>query len=230
LSNQSPMRFWNVQSSFGSQPNFNNANDLWVAAQEYFEWAEDHPLCLEKGFSYQGKVSIEKFSKIRAMSIGGLCLFIGISRELFEQFELQKEFRLVVQRIKDVIFEQKFAGAAAELLNPVMIARDLGLSDRKELSGRDGEPIETSVPDLSAHELALKMFALVTEGQKELARLKSDSANTEGGEILAKESNKEVPRRYKSKNEDNGSEAIYQEVTRDDESVGRDDDLDRLSE
>ena len=203
MSNPSPVRFWNAYSSFGHQPDFKTAEDLWIAAQEYFEWVEDHPLCVEKGFSYQGTVSLEKFSKMRAMSIGGLCLFLSLSHEQFEQLGLQAEFCGIVQRIKSVILEQKFSGAAADLLNPTLITRDLGLSDRKELSGRDGGPIETDIQEFSAHELALKMFALVNEGQKEFAQGRSRSNDSEGGE---------VSRRYKSRNEDNGSEVIYQEV------------------
>ncbi|MCP4182909.1 MAG: DNA-packaging protein [Hyphomicrobiales bacterium] len=197
------MRFWSARSSFGQNPKFDAADELWTAAQEYFEWVEDHPLWQEKGFSYQGKISIEKFSKMRAMSVGGLCLFLGISQEAFEQFGVEIEFCVVAKRIKDVIVEQKFAGAAAELLNSALITRDLGLSDKKELSGIDGGAIETSVQETSAHELALKMFALVREGQKELAREQADNSGNAGGEIS---------RRYKSRNEDDGSEIIFEEV------------------
>lgn len=203
------MRFWNAHSSFGQQPEFNTAEDLWTAAQEYFEWVEDHPLWLEKGFAYQGEISIEKFSKIRAMSIGGLCLFLGMSRETFEQFGLRNKFSVIVQRIEDVIFEQKFSGAAADLLNSALITRDLGLSDRRELSGRDGGTIETDIQEVSAHELALKMFALVSEGQKELARAQSEIIGDETGGMS---------RRYKSKNEDDGKEVFYQEVSSPDNS------------
>ncbi len=108
-----------------------------------------------------------------------------------------------------MIVVQKFAGAAAELLNSALITRDLGLSDKKELSGIDGGAIETSVHETSAHELALKMFALVREGQKELAREQADNSGNAGGEIS---------RRYKSRNEDDGSEIIFEEVVQSENS------------
>lgn len=41
----------------------------------------------------------------------------------------------VITQAEAVIYEQKFTGAAADLLNPNIIARDLGLADKKELSG-----------------------------------------------------------------------------------------------
>ncbi len=212
VSNCQSARFWNAYSSFGQQPVFTGPEDLWVAAQEYFDWVEDHPLCLEKGFSYQGKVMIKGFSKMRAMSIGGLCLFLRISREDFEAFGINEHFAGVKQLIESVIFEQKFAGAAAELLSPALIVRDLGLSDRKEMTGRDGGAIETSQQEFSAHDLALRLFALVSEGQKQKAR--ADVAGNEAGlsEKFGHLGGKEFARRYKSRNEDNGNEVTYQEV------------------
>lgn len=38
-------------------------------------------------------------------------------------------------RVEQIIRQQKFEGAAAELLNPNIIARDLGLADKKVLGG-----------------------------------------------------------------------------------------------
>ncbi len=215
MSNCQSVRFWNAHSSFGQQPLFDAPEDLWVAAQEYFEWVEDHPLCLEKGFSYQGRVLIKGFSKMRAMSVGGLCLFLGISRQDFEAFGTRERFVDVKQRIESVIFEQKFAGAAAELLNPALIVRDLGLSDRKEMTGRDGGPIETGQREYSAHDLALRLFALVSEGQKQETRADIGSKATGFSEKFGKSGGKEFARRYKSRNEDDGNEVIYQEVCAD---------------
>ena len=108
-----------------------------------------------------------------------------------------------MQRIRTVIAEQEFAGAAAELLHPALITRDLGLPEKTECSGNNGGPIETSIQETSAHDLALKMFALVREGQKELAREQVGTHANAGSEIS---------RRYKSRNEDDGSETIYEEV------------------
>jgi hypothetical protein len=41
-------------------------------------------------------------------------------------------------RVEDAIFRQKFEGASADLLNANIIARDLGLADKKDLSSTDG--------------------------------------------------------------------------------------------
>lgn|GEM_PF-1204519 len=210
------MRFWNARSSLGQIPDIKSPDVLWRAAQEYFEWVEDHPLFEEKAFSYQGKISVEKIARMRAMSVGGLCLFLGLSQEAFEQLGCKAAFCAVVQQIKNVIAEQKFAGAAAELLNPTLITRDLGLTDRKALSGIDGGRVETGETGNSAHDLALRMFALVHEGQKELARKQRfDCGNRDIG-------GSEISRRYKSRNEDDGRETLFEEIVqREDTGVAR---------
>ena len=50
--------------------------------------------------------------------------------------------------MEEIIRQQKFEGAAANLLNANIIARDLGLADKAEITGRDGGPIETKMTDL----------------------------------------------------------------------------------
>ena len=47
-----------------------------------------------------------------------------------------------IERVQMVLYAQKFAGAAADLLNANIIARDLGLADKSELTGKDGGPVE----------------------------------------------------------------------------------------
>jgi hypothetical protein len=46
-----------------------------------------------------------------------------------------------------VIYEQKFTGAAADLLNPNIIARDLGLADKQDHQSSDGTMTPQGVSD-----------------------------------------------------------------------------------
>lgn len=133
-------RFWEARSSHGPKPKFDNPDDLWSACCEYFEWVEQNPLLEEKGFAYQGDVSREKFSKVRAMTLRSLCMFIDVGMSTWDLWRKTRPDLLnVITRAEDVIYEQKFSGAAADLLNPNIIARDLGLADKSELTGRDGK-------------------------------------------------------------------------------------------
>lgn len=127
-------RFWEMRSSHGRKPIFHDADELWDAACEYFAWVEDNPLEEEKLFHFQGAVVRDKISKIRAMTVAGMCLFLDISDDAWEDYCKREDFIGVTSRIKKVIYDQKFSGAAADLLNANIIARDLGLGDKVETS------------------------------------------------------------------------------------------------
>jgi hypothetical protein len=135
-------QFWKVRSSHGRSPVFKSPDELWNGCEEYFQWVEDHPLEEEKGFAFQGVVTKERFSKMRAMTIRGLCVFLDIGTSTWSDYKSKEDFSDIVTRVEDVIRTQKFEGAAAELLNPNIIAREIGLADKSEFSGPDGSAIE----------------------------------------------------------------------------------------
>lgn len=135
-------QFWKMRSSHGRKPIFPDGEALWNACTEYFEWVEANPLYEAKAFAYQGEVTVSELPKMRAMTIGGLCLFLDIDESTWFDWRTKEAFSEVVSRVERVIRDQKFAGAAADLLNPNIIARDLGLADKQELSGKDGGPVE----------------------------------------------------------------------------------------
>jgi len=125
-------RFWEMRSSHGRKPIFHDADEMWDAVCEYFTWVEENPLKEEKLFAYQGEVTKETVSKMRAMTIAGMCLFLDISDETWLDYCKRQDFIGVTERIRKVIYDQKFTGAAADLLNANIIARDLGLADKPE--------------------------------------------------------------------------------------------------
>jgi hypothetical protein len=131
-------QFWKARSSHGRGKIFETPEILWDAACEYFQWVEDNPLYEEKAFHFQGQVIKEPIAKMRAMTISGLRLFLGISEQTLQVYEQREDFFGVIREIKETIYNQKFAGASADLLNANIIARDLGLTDKKDLSSTDG--------------------------------------------------------------------------------------------
>ena len=78
---------------------------------------------------------------MRAMTIDGLCIFLDITRQTFDNYCGREGFFDIMTRIQSVIRSQKFAGAAADLLNPNIIARDLGLIDRQEVKSTGESPV-----------------------------------------------------------------------------------------
>ena len=148
-------RFWEARSSHGRKPKFASPEILHSACMEYFEWVEENPLYEAKAFAYQGQVTVEYLPKMRAMTIAGLCLFLDIDTQTWANYKANPDFFGVCESVEKSIYQQKFTGASADLLNASIIARDLGLADKQELTGANGGPILTKdVSDLSDAELA----------------------------------------------------------------------------
>lgn len=137
-------RFWEARSSHGRNPIFADPDALWDACCEYFEWNADNPLYEDNLVTFQGSATHEPLAKMRAMTIGALCMFLDIGENTWRLWKKDRpDFLEVITRAEEVIYRQKFEGASASLLNPNIIARDLGLADKKELTGKNGGPIQT---------------------------------------------------------------------------------------
>jgi len=156
-------RFWEARSSAGPKPKFADPDHLWASCVEYFEWVEDHPLHEAKAFAFQGEVTVASLPKMRAMTIEGMCLFLDVTRRQWTEWRSSRPDLLhVITRAEAVIRDQKFSGAAAELLNPNIIARDLGLADKSELTGKNGGPIQTE--EVTARERINSRLASLAAG------------------------------------------------------------------
>jgi len=64
------------------------------------------------------------------MTISGFCRFVHINFKTWQLYQGREDFIHVTGEIEDVIYDQKFSGAAADLLNANIIARDLGLTEK----------------------------------------------------------------------------------------------------
>lgn len=127
--------YWKLAKSWGRDKSY-TPDLLWGKALEYFEWVERNPLKEEKVFSNGKRL---KAGKIRAMTVRGFCIFAQIATSTFQQYEEHKDFSVITARIRDIIYSQKFEGAAAGLLESNIIARELGLADKQnvEMTSRD---------------------------------------------------------------------------------------------
>lgn len=140
-------KFWEARSSHGRAPIFATPAELWEACIEYLDWVEAHPLYEAQAFAYQGKVTLQELPKMRAMTLAGLCIFLDIGRQTWDNYKSREDFVEVTTRVDEIIRTQKFQGAAADLLNPNIIARDLGLTEKSETSGTMHTVIEQHIVD-----------------------------------------------------------------------------------
>ena len=63
---------------------------------------------------------------MRVMTISGLCIFLDIADSTWDQYRTKKGFSGITTRVEKLIYEQKFSGAAADLLNTNIIAVSWG--------------------------------------------------------------------------------------------------------
>ncbi|WP_422073910.1 terminase small subunit [Tranquillimonas rosea] len=138
-------RFWEHRSSHGRKPTFSDPDQLRDACAEYFASVTDNPLIEEKLFSYEGSVTRAETGKMQAMTIVGMCLFLDITRQTWTAYKDNPDLADVCEWAEAVIWQQKFSGAAAGLLNPSLVARELGLADKQEHTG--GVTISVSKED-----------------------------------------------------------------------------------
>ena len=123
---------WKLRAKSGRDRIFKTPDELWQSCLEYFEWVELTPV-IEQIVFYDTKLSkVVKDEKAhpRPMTIQGLCIYIGIDHKSWANYEALDDFFPITTRVRGVMFEQKLSGASAGLMNPSIIARELGLGDK----------------------------------------------------------------------------------------------------
>ena len=150
-------QFWKVRTKHGRDKLFASPEILWDACCEYFQWVEENPLWSLKVVQYQGAPVDLPEPKMRAMTISGMCLFLGIDHTTWRAWRTDKDFSTIVSEAESVIYNQKLSGAAADLLNANIIARELGLSDKRETEHSGSIQLEQMADD----ELDRKLEGLI---------------------------------------------------------------------
>lgn len=161
-------QFWKLRSKHGRDKLFETPELLLQACEEYFNWVDAHPwykveqlkkAYQEDAIDKQGKatkrwVTVTKVPTARPYTIEGLCRYLRCNTLWFRQFEaslkgkddeLSKDFSSVCSHVREVIYQQKFEGAAVGAFSPSIIQRDLGLRDNQDvkISNPDGESFKT---------------------------------------------------------------------------------------
>lgn len=138
--------FYKLRSKDGKDRTYQTPQDLAKACEEYFEWCESNPLQEEQAFHFQGIITKTTVSKRRPFTIQGLAAFIDLSVKGFNYYESLEDFIPITTRIREIIYNQKFEGAASGFFNANIIARDLGLADKSDITSQ-GEKVQIYLPD-----------------------------------------------------------------------------------
>jgi hypothetical protein len=131
--------YWKLRNTNGRCCIFETPQELGEKANEYFEWIQNNPLV---EIDYKGKDAIKvEMPKMRPMTLEGLCNYIDIAKSTFQEYEKKNDFSAITTRIRQIIETQQFEGAASGFLNPSIIARKLGLTDKTEVKLVEEQPL-----------------------------------------------------------------------------------------
>lgn len=136
---QAGTQLWKLRRNPGRKRKFRTAAALAKACVEYFEWIEANPWKEQDDFHYQGDVIEHDKPLLRAMTITGLCLHLGVTTKCWRQWRSKdnakddksaEDWKEVIEWAEAIIWEQKFTAAACGLLKENIVARELGLQER----------------------------------------------------------------------------------------------------
>jgi hypothetical protein len=130
-----------IWKTLGKPRKFATSQQLWEAALDYFK-NTDERIWTEKDWVGKDAIEVER-EKRTPYTIAGFCVFIGASRHWWNEFRkvAEQDYLEVFARIEDVMFAQKFEGASVGAFNATIIARDLGLTDKKEIDATVNAPL-----------------------------------------------------------------------------------------
>lgn len=124
-------KFWELRATHGRDLIFSSPEILWEAAKEYFE-ATSERVWVKKDWVGKDAIEVDREST-PPFTLTGMFIFMDIGKTTWTQYRERKDFKEVVTRIEEIIYTQKFEGAAIGAYNTNIIARDLGLADKQEI-------------------------------------------------------------------------------------------------
>lgn len=153
-------QFYLLRHNSGRKKKFETAVELEFACQQYFDYADANPIMVDKSFHFKGQVIPHEIAKPRALTISGMALYLNMDVSTWRDYKSQKDFSAICNQVETQIYNQKFAGASADTMNPAIIARELGLADSFKVGGDGEQPIKVVTID---EETYLKARAKVIE-------------------------------------------------------------------
>ncbi len=135
-------QFWKLRSKHGRDKIFESPEILWEACTEYFEATDARKWWKTE---FHGKDVEEcKVPTDTPYTLTGLWVFLDIVKSTWYQYKEHKDFSTIVTRVEQIIYTQKFEGAAVGAYNSNIIARDLGLKDQQDITTGD-KPITPEI-------------------------------------------------------------------------------------
>lgn len=140
-----------LKKRLGRPPKF-TPESLWAKFVEFYEKQAKDPINLvsaAKAGDHFGE--LVEVPTSRPLTIEGFTIHADIDITTWHEYangnvgtvEQKRKFTGVCSKIRSFVHEVNFAGASVGTFNHAIIARYLGLADKKELTGADGGPLQT---------------------------------------------------------------------------------------
>jgi len=126
-------QWWRNRTKHGRDKLFSSPDILWEECCKYFE-ATDKRKWVEKDWVGKDAKAVERKTDT-PYTLSGLFLFLNIDQNTWARYrkdEPYRDFWEIVSRVDQIIYTQKFEGAVVGAYNANIIARDLGLTDKKD--------------------------------------------------------------------------------------------------
>lgn len=132
-------QFWRQRSKHGRDKLFADPQLLLEQAMEYFALTDKRKW---KKKDWVGKEAIEVERECETpYTKSGLALFLDCDWRTLNDLKKDKntDFLRVITRIEDIIYTQKIEGASVGAFNANIVARELGLADKQDLTSKGKE-------------------------------------------------------------------------------------------
>lgn len=122
--------FWKLRSKHGRDKIFSTPEELWDAAVDYFKATKERKRTIHE---VHGKDATRcDIEREVPFTMQGLYLFLDTNAETWRKYRERKDFVEIIARIEEIIYQDKFEGASVGQFNQSIIARDLGLVDKRQ--------------------------------------------------------------------------------------------------
>ena len=131
-------QFWKLRSKHGRDKIFATPEIMLNACYEYFDYQSKQTW---NKTDFKGKEVQEVLIPTASpFTLTGLCIFLGVNTKYFTEFEsnldlknkVDKDFSEVITHVREIIATQQMEGAMVGTYNANIVARKLGLTDKKE--------------------------------------------------------------------------------------------------
>lgn len=127
--------FWKLRTKHGRDRVIQDYVKLREDIEEYFCWCDENPILITELFNVKGEGIVEHDKPVRRpFQKEALANALGLSewRYIADLKNVSDDFSQVIMWAERTIYSQKFEGATVGQFNSNIIARDLGLVDKRE--------------------------------------------------------------------------------------------------